>query len=59
MLSYQKVGGIHFIRLGRVNISWSVSRRRRVGKVARVMKVATYDYEFDEHVYEFVGVNSW
>jgi hypothetical protein len=30
MPSYRKIGGIHFVKLGRLTFMWCVSKRKRV-----------------------------
>lgn len=52
MLSHQKVGGLHFIRIGRVSISWCIVKKRREGKVAKVLSVVDHDMQHDEHMYD-------
>ena len=46
MISHRKVGGIHFVKLGRLTFMWCVSKRKRVNyHNARVLQPLMLAYQ--------------
>lgn len=54
-ISYRKVGGIRFLKLGRITLSWSVSSRYKKVKAPRATptKQLTFAKVQGTYIYDF------